>query len=109
MIDLEDAEVGERIAIREGVEAGAEDDELSDAAADGEGEFVFGVAGAGGNQWRVACGGQVAQHRRAGLPHQASGLIAPQVTVPGGAAEDRQRQSSVLADHVPGPAARSGC
>jgi hypothetical protein len=33
--------------------------------------------------------------------------IAPQVTVPGGAAEDRQRQSSVLADHAPGPAARS--
>ncbi len=50
VIDLEDAEVRERIAIREGVEAGAEDDELSDAAADGEGEFVFGVAGAGGHE-----------------------------------------------------------
>jgi hypothetical protein len=61
VIDLEDAEIRVRVAIGKGVEASAEDYELGDAAADGEGEFVFGVAGAGGHEgahvagcWREA-------------------------------------------------------
>src|SRR5579863_3500737 len=50
MIDLEDAEVRIWIAIGEGVESGTEDDELSDSAADGEREFVFGEASADGHE-----------------------------------------------------------
>src|SRR5580698_1320868 len=59
MIDLEDANILERIAIREGVESGAENDELSDAAANSECKLVFGEAGAGGHERaHVASGGR---------------------------------------------------
>jgi hypothetical protein len=45
------------IAIGEGVETGAEDDELGGSAADGEGEFVFGEAGADGHKGAHVAGG----------------------------------------------------
>jgi hypothetical protein len=50
MIDLEDAQIGVRIAIGEGVEAGAQNNELAHAALDGRGDRAFGEAGAGGDE-----------------------------------------------------------
>ena len=49
-VDFEDAQVGKRIAIGEGVEAGAENYVLRDALRDGLGQPVFSVAAARGHE-----------------------------------------------------------
>lgn len=46
-VEFEDVKLGVGVAVSEGVESGAEQDVLGDAALDGVGESVFGVAAAG--------------------------------------------------------------
>jgi hypothetical protein len=47
VVNLKDSQLWVRIAMSEGVEACAEEDVLGDAAGDGGGELVLGVAAAG--------------------------------------------------------------
>ena len=56
VVDLEDAQVRVGVAVGEGVEAGAEQDVLGDAARDGLGEQVFGVTAAGDEEGAQADG-----------------------------------------------------
>jgi hypothetical protein len=60
MVDLEDAKIWKRIAVREGIETGTEQDVLGHAARDGLGQQVFRVTatrdeeGSKGNRERLA-------------------------------------------------------
>jgi hypothetical protein len=56
VVDLEDAKVGVRVAVSEGVEAGSEKNILRNALFDGARESVFGVAAAGDEEGAKADG-----------------------------------------------------
>jgi len=80
VVDLEDVELRPGIAIGEGVEAGAEEDVLSDSAGDGAGEVVFGVTAAGDEvcphcdgKWPIDAGGSTVNLLDVGLSEKRNG------------------------------------
>ena len=60
VVDLKDVERWERVAVGEGVEAGAEDNVLRDAASDCDGELIFREAAAGSHEAAEVLGDGVA-------------------------------------------------